>query len=80
MKTPIPDDQYTDWLREKRAEQAPEGFSDAVMDALAQEPAMPSPRARLESFAFWAKVALFTLAAVVGVSRYAILIFCLFLT
>lgn len=74
----LPDDHYTDWLREKQADQAPEGSSNAVMDAINAEPTPAPVITRGESLAFWAKAALFTLAAVVGVSRYAVLIFCLF--
>jgi hypothetical protein len=65
-------DPYQEWLAEKRHVQAPADFADAVMATLAIE------RPAWKTAAFWAKAAIFTLAAVGGIGRYAIAVFLIF--
>ncbi len=75
-----PNDPYADWLREKREQSAPSAFADEVMQAIAPASthvSIPIPSRRLQLITFWAKAAMLVLAAVVGVGRYAVLLFCL---
>ncbi len=69
------DDHYDEWLRQMRGRQAPPDLSHQIMDAIDRE--IPeNPSAFFARAAFWAKAAIFTTAALVGVSRYALLLFC----
>jgi hypothetical protein len=60
-----PDD-YQEWLAEKRRVRAPADFADRVMAASAT--CLPAWR----SAGFWARAAIFTVAVVGGLGRYAI--------
>lgn len=62
-------DPYLDWLAEKRQVKAPADFAAAVMAATTPGIAV------WKSAAFWARAAIFTLAVVGGIGRYAIAVF-----
>ena len=62
-------DPYNEWLADQRRVLAPEQFTDGVMAALkVSRPAWKTPL-------FWARAALFTLAVVGGIGRYAVALF-----
>lgn len=73
MKT-NPDDPYSEWLDEKREYLPSAAMADRVMSGitLRSEVSEPSPYERLVVFA---KAAVLILAAVVGFSRYGLLIY-----
>lgn len=77
MKHPN-DDTYSQWLKDKRAQKSPDGFTDTVMATVSELATTRTQRHRqFEGVTFWAKAALLTLAAIVGISRYGLLVLCL---
>jgi hypothetical protein len=62
-------DDYQEWLAEMRQVRAPADFADRVTAASTTE--LPAWR----TATFWAKAALFTLAVLGGIGRYAIAVY-----
>ena len=73
MKTE-PNDPYSEWLREQREDLLSADFADRVMTAIERSPEV-SKSSRNERLALFAKAAVLILAAVVGFSRYGLLIY-----
>ncbi len=73
MKTE-PNDPYSEWLREQREDLLSADFADRVMTAIERSPEV-SKSPRIERLALFAKAAVIILAAVVGISRYGLLIY-----
>ncbi len=70
------DKYYAEWLKQKRERRAPEGFADQIMKAIERED-VPSTSERLRFLSKIGKVAVFVMAAALGVGRYGVLLFCL---
>ena len=65
-------DPYHEWLAEMREVDAPTNLADTVMATL------KVTRPAWKTVAFWAKAAIFSLAVVGGIGRYAIALFFIF--
>jgi len=71
------DSDYGAWLDAKRHTNAPDGFSDQVLEQIADdETTRAGPP--WSSTALWAKAAILALALAGGLGRYALLLICLF--
>lgn len=74
---------YAQWQRQKQAIKAPDDLTDAVMQALPM-PGEEGPASKHRGIADWrsivdmplARAAVFMIAALLGMGRYALLLFC----